>query len=358
MFRVILGWIHAILNWILLRLNLVSHHQVGWTSLNRKTGELEREQEPVMKKIKLAFLFSPFMEWLDRTHAFRMYVHNKTLKQGKAEARPSTHQQIKGFVDYYKINMNDFDPSDIEKYGSFEDFFVRKHREGTRPIAEPENPKRAIVCADSRVVTYDTVAESKKLWIKGTDFNMTNLVMDVNIGKRFENGAVASFRLSPQDYHRYHSPVNGVVKEFRSMPGEYYEVDPIAINSDINILTSNARDYILIDSREFGEVLFVAIGASEVGTVYRSIHEKYRKRGTEIKKGDELGIFQFGGSSIVVAFQQGRIKFDDDLRDCSTNRIQVAVEMGMSLGVATRYSQPNGPNAGLGASYADVVKEE
>jgi phosphatidylserine decarboxylase precursor len=91
--------------------------------------------------------------------------------------------------------------------------------------------------------------------------------MDVKLGKKFDDGAVASFRLSPQDYHRYHSPISGTVKEFRSLPGEYYEVDPIAINSKINILTSNARDYILIDSPEFGEVLFVAIGASEVGTV-------------------------------------------------------------------------------------------
>jgi phosphatidylserine decarboxylase len=240
---------------------------VGWKSLNRKTGELEREQEPVLKKIKLLVLFSPLVEWIDTTHAMRMYLHNKTLKEGKDEASKSSHKQIKGFIDYYNINMDDFEPSDPEAFGSFEDFFVRKHKEGTRPIIEPENDKRAVCVADSRVVTYDTVAESKKLWIKGADFNITNLVMDVKLGKKFDDGAVASFRLSPQDYHRYHSPISGTVKEFRSLPGEYYEVDPIAINSKINILTSNARDYILIDSPEFGEVLFVAIGASEVGTV-------------------------------------------------------------------------------------------
>jgi hypothetical protein len=61
----------------------IPKHQVGWKSLNRKTGELEREQEPVFKKIKLMFLFSPLVEWIDTTHAMRMYVHNKTLKKGK-----------------------------------------------------------------------------------------------------------------------------------------------------------------------------------------------------------------------------------------------------------------------------------
>jgi len=117
------------------------------------------------------------------------------------------------------------------------------------------------------VVTYDTVEKSKKLWIKGVDFSITNLVMDTHLGKRFEDGSVASFRLSPQDYHRFHSPVSGTVKEFRSLPGDYYEVDPIAIRSQVNILTTNARDYVVIDSPEFGEVLFVAIGAINVGTV-------------------------------------------------------------------------------------------
>lgn len=163
--------------------------------------------------------------------------------------------------------MDDFQPSDPEQYGSFEDFFVRKHREGTRPIAEPNNSKRAVCVADSRVVTYDTVALSKKLWIKGSDWSITNLVMDTNLGARFDDGQVAKFRLSPQNYHRYHSPVSGTIMEFRSLPGDYYEVDPIALNSKVEILTRNARDYLVIDTPDFGEVLFVAIGAARVGTV-------------------------------------------------------------------------------------------
>lgn len=93
------------------------------------------------------------------------------------------------------------------------------------------------------------------------------------------------------------------------------------------------------------------------------MHEKFQTPGTKIEKGDELGIFQFGGSSIILAFQKGRVKFDDDLRDCSKHCIQVSVEVGMSLGVATRPSsreqedetaekEENGAS-----SYAEVVKE-
>jgi phosphatidylserine decarboxylase len=66
-----------------------------------------------------------------------------------------------------------------------------------------------------------------------------------------------------------------------------------------------------------------------------SIHERFQQIGTNVAKGDELGHFQFGGSSIIVAFQNGRISFDQDLLDLSKQRIQVAVDMGMSLGYAT-----------------------
>ncbi|KAF1960508.1 phosphatidylserine decarboxylase [Byssothecium circinans] len=325
--------VHAILNRILMWLHLVAHQQVGWTSLNRKTGKLEHEQEPLLKKLKLIFLFNPIVEWIDTTHAMRLWMHHRNTKAGIEEDKPMSHNKIKGFIDTYGINMNDFEPSDPEKYSTFEDFFVRKHREGARPLDEPDNPKRATVVADSRVVTYDSVDESKKLWIKGTDFNITNLVMDNRLGERFNNAAVASFRLSPQDYHRYHSPVSGTIKEFRSLPGDYYQVDPVALRSRVNILTNNARDYVVIDSPEFGEVLFVAIGATDVGTV--QIHDKFQQPGSKIRKGEELGLFQFGGSSIIVAFKPGRVRFDDDLRENSKNCVQVSVEVGMGLGRAT-----------------------
>jgi phosphatidylserine decarboxylase precursor len=163
--------------------------------------------------------------------------------------------------------MDEFHPSNIDNYHNFEDFFVRAHKAGSRPIHKPDDALSAIVVADSRVVTYNSVAETKKLWIKGQDFSITNLVMDTHLGSVFENSAVASFRLSPQDYHRFHSPVTGKIKLFRSVPGDYYQVDPIALQSQVDILTRNRREYAIIDTVEFGDVLFVAIGATNVGSV-------------------------------------------------------------------------------------------
>ncbi|KAL2863271.1 putative phosphatidylserine decarboxylase [Aspergillus lucknowensis] len=324
--------LHAAADYLLSWVKLIQNREIGWLTINRKTGEYMREQQPLTKKLKLLLLFNPLTTWLDTTHAMRLYLHNRAIQEGKKEASSASRQRIAHFVDFFHINMDQFEPADLSAYTTFEDFFIRHHKPGTRPIHAPDDPRAAVVVADSRVVVYPSVAESKEIWIKGADFSITNLVMDKKIGRQFGDGPVASFRLSPQDYHRYHSPVGGVIKLFRSMPGDYYEVDPVAIRSGVDILTRNARDYVVIETEEFGEVLFVAIGASQVGTV--EIHEKWQKPGARIGKGDELGIFQFGGSSIVVAFQRGKIEFDEDLIWPSKQAIAVDVEVGMSLGRA------------------------
>ncbi|KAK5042857.1 hypothetical protein LTR84_012441 [Exophiala bonariae] len=226
--------------------------------------------------------------------------------------------------------MDDFDPSDINKYSTFEDFFVRKHKSSHRPIFEEDDPSKAVVVADSRLVVYPSVAETRRLWIKGHNFTIANLVKDDVFAQSWSNGAVASFRLSPHDYHRYHSPVRGTIGWYKAIPGQYYQVDPVCLQSDVDILTENARCCICINTVDFGKVLYVAIGATNVGTV--DINEKYQTVGYQIQKGEEVGLFQFGGSSIIVAFEKGRIEFDDDLLAVSRKQVMMDVEVGMSLG--------------------------
>ncbi|PYH42900.1 putative phosphatidylserine decarboxylase [Aspergillus saccharolyticus JOP 1030-1] len=328
----LLDFLHQIADDLLARVKMIQNRQVGWLTIDRKTGQLIREQQPLWKKVKLLLLFNPLTEWLDTTHLMRLYMHREAVKEGRDEATPTSRKRIAAFIDFYHIDMTQFTPSDITQYANFEDFFVRAHTPAARPLFEPDNPRAAVVVADSRVVTYESVAESKRLWIKGVDFSITNLVMDRQLGREFDGSPVASFRLSPQDYHRFHSPVTGTVRLFRSMPGDYYEVDPIALRSGVDILTRNARDYVVVESEEFGAVLFVAIGAAQVGTV--QFHERFQQPGARVQKGDELGHFQFGGSSIIVAFQPGRIVFDADLLRASKHAITTDVEVGMSLGRA------------------------
>lgn len=122
----------------------------------------------------------------------------------------------------------------------------------------------------------------------------------------------------------------------------------MAVRSEIDVLAANARSAFCISSKEFGDILFVAIGASGVGTVKLSGMitsvpaspkiEPSATTNTVIKKKEEVGLFEFGGSSVVVAFEPGRIAFDQNLKEASESAIEMDVEMGMSLGKATRFS--------------------
>jgi len=324
---------HQLVDYFLSKVKLVQNREIGWRTVNRKNGRPGREQQPIFKKLKLLFLFSRFAEWVDVTKAMRLWIHDKTIEEGKSEGTRASASQIQSFVEFYKINMDDFEPSDISQYTTFEDFFVRKHKPGRRPIFEKDDPSKAVVVADCRLVVYPTLRETQQLWIKGHNFTIANLIKDNDLAPTWSDGAIASFRLSPQDYHRYHSPVSGVVSWYKSVPGLYYQVDPVCLQSDVDILTENARCCICFDTEEFGKVLYVAIGATNVGSV--QIHEKCQTPGSRIEKGDEVGLFQFGGSSIIVAFEKGRIRFDSDLLEVSRRQVMMDVEVGMSLGTAS-----------------------
>ena len=114
------------------------------------------------------------------------------------------------------------------------------------------------------------------------------------------------------------------------------------MRSDIDVLDANARPALGLAIKEFGDVLFVAIGALEVGTV--KLSDKitsvlpgpvHNNKVVTIEKGEEVGFFEFGGSSIVIAFEPSRIQFDQDLKDISSQLIETDVEAGMHLGRAT-----------------------
>jgi phosphatidylserine decarboxylase precursor len=126
---------------------------------------------------------------------------------------------------------------------------------------------QAVVAADSRLVVYDAVPQANKIWIKGKHFSLENLLAGDRIAETWDNAAIATFKLSPQDYHRYHCPVTGKVKWWKRIHGDHYPVDPLCLTSGVDISTTNTRCAVCIESKEFGDVLFVAIGAIGIGSV-------------------------------------------------------------------------------------------
>lgn len=131
---------HQFLDYLFSICKLVQNKEVGWRMIDRKTGKHMREQQPLWWKLKLFLLFNPWTEWINNTQARRRRLRKKTLDFGVSERTPLSKTKIRNFVDFYHINMDDFDPANIEAYPTFEDFFTRKHKPGTRPIFAPDDP--------------------------------------------------------------------------------------------------------------------------------------------------------------------------------------------------------------------------
>lgn len=199
-------------------------------------------------------------------------------------------------------------------FASFDEFFTRELQSGARPL--PDEPGVAACPADGRIESQGPV-DGRKFWVKGRPYSVAELVGDERDAARYEGGAGCVVYLSPRDYHRVHSPVEGVVSAVRSMPGDYYPVNELGVRYVPNLFVRNRRVAIAIDATPesgFGRVTVVMVAAMVVGRITVSCvpardvpfgyHEMSPPR--PVAQGEEIGIFRLG-STAVVFFEPGAV---------------------------------------------------
>ncbi|KAJ0973135.1 hypothetical protein J5N97_021094 [Dioscorea zingiberensis] len=246
-------------------------------------------------------------------------------KQGRKMNSSESAKDIPKFLEFFKDQIK----LDEIKY-PIEHFKRVKAR--VRPIAYEELSDIAVCAADSRLMAFKSVDDSLRLWIKGRKFSIQGLLGADLSSEAFLHGSLVIFRLAPQDYHRFHVPVSGVIESSHEIPGCLYTVNPIAVNSKYcNVFTENKRVVSIISTSEFGKVAFVSIGATMVGSI-----TFVKKQGDYVHKGDEFGYFSFGGSTVICIFEKDAIKIDDDLLTNSERSLETLVAVGMKLGISTR----------------------
>jgi len=156
----------------------------------------------------------------------------------------------------------------LDSFKTFNEFFYRKLKPGARTLASPDDPKVAVSPADCRMMAFPSINEATRLWIKGKEFSVKTLLQSQDLSTFFKDGSLAVFRLAPQDYHRFHSPVNGTLADYTDIQGTFYTVNPMAIRErEVDVFTENKRSFTLIDSQEFGVVAYCIIGAMLVGSI-------------------------------------------------------------------------------------------
>lgn len=202
-------------------------------------------------------------------------------------------------------------------FASFDEFFTRELREGAR--AMPGDGRIAVSPADGRIDSIGTI-DGRKFKVKGRPYAVDELVGDAEEARRYEGGSGCVVYLSPRDYHRVHSPVEGAIVSVRSMPGDYYPVNAIGVRHVHNLFVRNRRVAISIDTPPevgFGRVTVVMVAAMVVGRItVTGLDARDVPIGLHpydpplrVARGDEIGIFRLGSTAVVFFEPKANVKW-------------------------------------------------
>ena len=302
---------------------------------DRKTGQLRSEKVPFLLKMLMRFFYQSVIGRTAHSSFGVQLLTRMTQMMGRKYDHESSKGHISAFVQYYGIDMAEVEKP-VHAYRTFNEFFFRRLKEGARPIAGQGEDSVVVSPADCRITVFQSVSEATRIWIKGKTFSLSSLVVDTALVREWPDCSLAIARLAPDDYHRFHLPVTCTVGESRSYSGDYMSVNPLAIRSTKDVLTQNKRVLTRLLDSVVGEVLYVAVGATMVGSVIITSLEGERK-----DKGAEHGYFAFGGSTVLLLFRQGSVRFDDDLLYNTSKSMETLIRMGESIArVASRGSKP------------------
>ena len=289
---------------------------------NRYTQRVEAEQ----------IYGEGFLRWIYGSLSGRLALHAVAKRgffsrwYGWRMDRAASRAKVAPFIQNFRVDPGEFADAP-ESFRTFNEFFYRKLKPGARLIAG--DARTAVFPADGRHLGFADVSRMEGIFVKGAVFSLGELLRDRELAERFQRGSMVLSRLCPVDYHRYHFPVGGLATEPRLLNGWLYSVSPIALRRNIRIFTENKRAITRIESPEFGTVLMLEVGATNVGSFEYTFTPN-----TRVVKGAEKGYFKFGGSSTITLFEPGRVKLDADLLVHTAERRELYARMGDRLGVA------------------------
>ena len=240
---------------------------------------------------------------------------------GKLLSTKASRILIRPFIRKNGIDMSQFEPVE---YSSYNEFFCRKIRPESRPV--DMTPGHLISPCDSKL-TVLPVTRDGVFRLKQTQYTLSSLLKNDELARQYEGGQVLIFRLTVDDYHRYCYVADGQKEENVSIPGVLHTVNPIA-NDFFPIYKENARQYSLLHTKEFGDILTMEVGALLVGKIVNH-HGK-----ASVRRGQEKGYFIFGGSTVVLVLKENAARIDPDILENSAAGIETVVKYGEKIGIA------------------------
>lgn len=222
---------------------------------------------------------------------------------------------VPAFCRVHQIRLSDYEQKSFDSYN---DFFTRKIKDQCRPF---DTCDTHVVCpCDGKLSVYP-ISEKALFHIKNTQYTVYQLLKDERLAKRYEGGWMCLFRLTVDDYHRYCYIDDGVQTRSRYIQGTLHTVNPVA-NDVYPIYKENSREYSILKSQHFGRVLMMEVGALMVGKIVNY------KNDCTVRRGEEKGRFEFGGSTVILLFEKGAIVPDSDIITHTKEGFETVVRMG------------------------------
>jgi len=271
---------------------------------DRESGKLW--EEPLFSELAMRFLFENRVglwlsrSWLTKSGFSRLY--------GKLQSTAYSQRKIGKFCEKYNIQLDDFEEG---PFVSFNAFFYRKLKPNRRPF--PQDTQTMGACAEGRVLGFSKASDCNLLNIKNQKVGMPELVGDPDFQM---DGPVLVFRLSPVDYHRFHMMDSAKFESERIIDGDLYTVHPMAWSQRPEVFFRNRRHVFHFQTENFGKIVMIAVGGFCVGRI--------RTSGSQVNfgRGDEVGWFEMGGSTVIVCGEPGAFHIDPDILTSSQEMIE------------------------------------
>ena len=228
---------------------------------------------------------------------------------------------IKPFVKKNNIDLEEFYSDDFK---CFNDCFTRKIHEELRPV--DRTPENLIAPCDGYLSAFhidtDMVMPAKQSW-----YTIGSLLGDRKKAARFEDGTCLVFRLTPEDYHRYIYFDSGSKTDNHFISGRLHTVRPVALKN-LPVYTENCREYTIMETKNFGTVAQIEVGAMLVGKIVN-----HQQAGT-FMRGHENGMFMYGGSTIILLFEKDKVELPKQIMQATWREKEIPVQMGQVIGSA------------------------
>lgn len=253
----------------------------------------------------------------------------------RLKAPPVMHRAaMRWFAARYRVDLGEAERG-IDEFDTFAEFFTRRLKPGLRQV--DTDPKVVISPVDGAISQIGYVENGQCLQAKGVYFPVGKLIGDQREANAFDGGGWATIYLSPRDYHRIHSPLDGKITGYTYLPGEFWPVNAASVKNTDALFAINERLVTWLDTPQFGRVAVVAVGATCVSRIHASYDEVITHQGhpaqakvydqpIPVQKAAELGMFEMG-STVILLFEKGRVKWDERLV------ADLPVRLGEKIGV-------------------------